>query len=330
MHRIARELGFRDTFFLMPANDPSLLFSSLTFTPHQELAVCGQGMVSGLFALLDDGAIGPGRYTVEIALGERTVWIEEEGEGEGGPAAYAAIGLPTVTPLSVEPPDLARILGREVASGRKRIVDLGRSRLVVETSATALEEARLRPQDVLKLCAELDVTGLVLFARDAKEPGHVRSRVFTRSLKGAEDPTTGGAAAAILGLLRTLQPEAPPVRLQVHQGDFVTRGGLIAARWDADGGQAVAGGKAVKIAEGNLYLELWEVLSSNCAAGRETLDAGRQDVARTLMSAKPKKGGQECPPHEKTMFRRREAAPAPTTLGLLELSRSFPVSSVSP
>ena len=102
MHRIARELGFRDTFFLMPANDPSLLFSSLTFTPHQELAVCGQGMVSGLFALLDDGAIGPGRYAVEIALGERTVWIEEE---EGGPVAYAAIGLPTVAQLSSEPPN---------------------------------------------------------------------------------------------------------------------------------------------------------------------------------------------------------------------------------
>jgi PhzF family phenazine biosynthesis protein len=251
MHRIARELGFRDTFFLMPANDPSLLFSSLTFTPHQELAVCGQGMVSGLFALLDDGAIGPGRYTVEIALGERTVWIEEE---EVGSAAYAAIGLPTVTPLLSEPPDLARLLGREVASGRKRIVDVGRSRLLVETSPSALEDVRLRPQDVLKICAELDVSGLVLFARGAKEPAKVRSRVFTRSLKGAEDPTTGGAAAAILGFLRSLHPDAPPVRLQVHQGDFVTRGGLIAARWDADGGQAVAGGRAVKIAEGNLYL----------------------------------------------------------------------------
>ena len=251
MHRIARELGLRDTFFLMPANDPSLLFSSLTFTPHQELAVCGQGMVSGLFALLDDGAIGQGRYAVEIALGERTVWIEEE---EDGPVAYAAIGLPTVAQLSSDPPDLARLLGREVASGRKRIVDVGRSRLLVETSPSALEDARLRPQDVLKLCADLDVSGLVLFARDAKEPGNIRSRVFTRSLKGAEDSTTGGAAAAILGPLRALHPEAPPIRLQVHQGDFVTRGGLIAARWDADGGQAVAGGRAVKIAEGNLYL----------------------------------------------------------------------------
>jgi len=251
MHRIARELGFRDTFFLMPANDPALLFSSLTFTPHQELAVCGQGMVSGLFALLDDGAIGPGRYAVEIALGERAVWIEAE---EAGFSAYAAIGLPAVMLLSSESPDLARLLGREVAAGRKRIVDVGRSRLLVETSLSALGDARLRPQDVLKLCAEIDVSGLVLFACDPQDPGKVRSRVFTRSLRGAEDSTTGGAAAAILGMLRALRPKSPPARLQVHQGDFVTRGGLIAARWDVDGGQAVAGGRAVKIAEGQLFL----------------------------------------------------------------------------
>jgi PhzF family phenazine biosynthesis protein len=250
MHRIARELGFRDTFFIMPANDPGLLFSSLTFTPHQELAVCGQGIVAGLFSLLDDGAIGPGRYAIQIALGERSVWIEED----GGPMAYAAIGLPTVTELHGEVSDLARLLGREAASGRKRLVDVGRNRLLVEMSPPSLEDARPRPQDILKLCSEIDVTGLVLFARDPKHPDRIRSRVFTRSLRGAEDPTTGGAAAAILGFLRALEPQAPPSRLNVHQGDFVTRGGLIAARWDEEGGQAVAGGRAVKIAEGSLFL----------------------------------------------------------------------------
>ncbi len=251
MHRIARELGFRDTFFIMPANDPGLLFSSLTFTTHQELAVCGQGIVAGLFSLLDDGAVGQGRYAIEVALGERTVWIEEEG---GSPVAYGAIGLPAVCELAGEVLDLVRILGREAASGRKRLVDVGRNRLLVEVSPTALEDARPRPQDILKVCSEIDVTGLVLFARDPKHRDRVRSRVFTRSLRGAEDPTTGGAAAAILGFLRALEPDAPPLKLSVHQGDFVTRGGLIAARWDEVGGQAVAGGRAVKIAEGNLYL----------------------------------------------------------------------------
>ena len=251
MHRITRELGFRDTFFLMPANDHGVLFSSLTFTPNQELAVCGQGIVAGLFALLDDGAIGPGRYAIQIALGERTVWIEEE---DGGPVAYAAIGLPAVSEASDDIPDLNRILGRGVASGRKRLVEVGRLRLLVQVPPAALEDARPRPQDVLRLCSELDVTGLVLFARDPSDPTRIRSRVFTRSLKGAEDPTTGGAAAAILGFLREMEPLDPPSRLTIHQGDFVTRGGIIAARWDAEGGQAVAGGKAVKIAEGQLFL----------------------------------------------------------------------------
>jgi PhzF family phenazine biosynthesis protein len=250
MHSIARELGFRDTFFIMPANDPGLLFSSLTFTPHQELAVCGQGIVSGLFSLLDDGTIGPGRYAIQIALGERSVWIEED----EGPVAYAAIGLPAITEIHGEIPDLARVLGREAASGRKRLVDVGRNRLLVEMPPASLEDARPRPQDVLKLCSELDVTGLVLFARHAEHPERIRSRVFTRSLRGAEDPTTGGAAAAILGFLRDAEPQAPPAELSVHQGDFVTRGGLITARWDEEGGQAVAGGRAVKIAEGQLFL----------------------------------------------------------------------------
>ena len=71
MQQLANELALRDTIFLLPKSRPELLFSSRTFTPNQELSICGQGLVGAMWLLIDDYAVPSGRHTVETAIGER-------------------------------------------------------------------------------------------------------------------------------------------------------------------------------------------------------------------------------------------------------------------
>lgn len=249
MHEVARELCVRDTFFIMPPSDPGTLFSSLTFTPAEELAICGQGMVAGVHAVLEERNLGTGSHRIETALGPREVQVEAEG---GRPLVWVGLGRPQVAPLE---PAAERVLAAlpGIAGPAPRacaFVDLGRRRLLVETDLESLPRCEPAPAAVLAACSALSAAGVVFFAEEG--PGRFRLRHFARSLGGAEDPVTGGAAGALLALLRHGRPADPPLAAEIRQGGFRGRGGLLLARWSDRAGGPLAGGRAVKIAEGKL------------------------------------------------------------------------------
>lgn len=250
VQEIARELAVRDTCFLMPPSEPDCLFASLTFTPFGELSICGQGMVAAAFALHDDGVIGRGEYTVQTAIGRRSVRIEDE----DGPVAWINLGVPDIQPVSATQFTTARDglrLG-DARIVRARYVDLGRRRLFLQVELETLPRCEPSAARVLDTCTGLEVTGIV-FAADAGE-GEWHQRHFARSLCGDEDPVTGGAAASLLAFARQGAPGQRPQQLTIHQGGFATRRGLLYARWDAAASAPLVGGRAVKIAEGRLLL----------------------------------------------------------------------------
>jgi predicted PhzF superfamily epimerase YddE/YHI9 len=102
----------------------------------------------------------------------------------------------------------------------------------------------------MDVCRALEITGIVVVARDATSPGLIRSRHFTTSLNGCEDAVTGGAAGAILAFWQKSQPEVR--ELQVYQGGFATRGGWIHTKRDSPDGDIWIGGTAVKMLEGEI------------------------------------------------------------------------------
>ena len=249
MQRLANELALRDTIFLLPKSRPELLFTSRTFTPNQELEICGQGLVGAIWSLLDDYEIPSGRHTVETAIGPRGV-VVERGETT---SVLCSLGKPVVTELP--PEDRERIekllASRQIRSDRTAFVELGRKRLLAQVTPSELEQAELEPAAVVETCRALKVTGIVLCTTGSDlEPA--RSRHFTTSLKGTEDPVTGGAAAAILAFYRDADQRLE--QLQVYQGGFSTRGGLMLARTDSSKGEVWIGGNAVKISEGEILL----------------------------------------------------------------------------
>ncbi len=251
MHEVARELCVRDTFFAMPPSDPDAHFASLTFTPAEELAICGQGMVAGVHAVLEEGGAGPGSHRIETALGPRAVHVEEEA---GRPLVWVGLGKPEVSAVDADTErHLPAALGIPARIPKTcSFVDLGRRRLLVGVDPGDLALCDPEPAAVLRACEDLGATGVVFFCVEGE--GRARMRHFTRSLGGAEDPVTGGAAGALLALLRHRAPEAPPHRIEILQAGFRGRGGLLLARWSPESGGPLAGGRAVKIAEGRLTL----------------------------------------------------------------------------
>lgn len=47
LHEVAREPGVRDRSFIVPLSESAALFSSLPFSPAEELSICGWGRVAG-------------------------------------------------------------------------------------------------------------------------------------------------------------------------------------------------------------------------------------------------------------------------------------------
>jgi PhzF family phenazine biosynthesis protein len=249
MQRIARDLALPDTLFIMPSENPGLLFTSLAFTPHQEISICGQGMIGGLYAWIEDHGLSDGSYKIGRRHGESIVRIADE------PAApvFVSMGRPTVTELDEGGKRVASEIAGSAESPRSAFIELGRKRLVVQVESEMLAQLHLEPSNVMDWCRGLGVTGIVLFSDEKRaRSANWRSRHFTTSLLGAEDAVTGGASAAILAFCLHFKGVRRDATYLVHQGGFRTREGFIYVRLSQGSGEVFIGGSAVKTAEGIL------------------------------------------------------------------------------
>jgi trans-2,3-dihydro-3-hydroxyanthranilate isomerase len=252
MQLIAAELPVPDTILLMRPSSPEELFSSLAFSPYEELKICGQGLIGAMFSLLDDGKLSPGIHTVGTALGKTRAFVEQAKET----SLYVSLGKPTISSVSQRDwAEVLRLLKMDVhGDSPKAIVDLGRRRLVVEVPPTVLKDSHPDSPDVMAVCKALGITGLVFCAQDKERSGYARTRFFTTSLNGREDAVAGGAAAAVLAFYRDRGLLTGSSPLMVHQGGFATREGYIFAKVEEASQEILVGGSAVKVLEGQLHL----------------------------------------------------------------------------
>ena len=248
MQRLAAEFPVPDTLFFTRKTSAVSLFACRAFSPYEELIICAQGLIGGMYALLEDGQVRPGQYVVETALGLTGLLLEHSETT----SIFCSLGRPTLSePHEDERVYLARLgLSNCIEPSSMAYVALGRKRLVVEVPVAALGQTVVGPSVTMDVCRALGITGIVMFARDPNSPGLIRSRHFTTSLNGCEDAVTGGAAGAILAFCQKSQPKVN--ELQVYQGGFVTRGGWIRTRTGLPGDEIWIGGTAVKMLEGKI------------------------------------------------------------------------------
>ncbi len=262
MQAIAREFGYPETVFVLPAEDPAHLARLRIFTPGREVPFAGHPTIGTALTLARAGRVRPGpdgraRVVLEELAGPVPVTILFEA-GKAVRAELTAPQPPSQGPR-LEPGPIARALGLEpgelAAHGPTPCVaSAGLAFLMVELAGRpALARARLSAE------AELPEPAVYLFVRDRSVPGiEIRARMLAPALGVAEDPATGAAAAALAGILGAADPLAEgDLAWHIEQGVEMGRPSFLAAHALKRAGRVVevrVAGGAVPVLEGTLEL----------------------------------------------------------------------------
>lgn len=240
--RMAASLGYPDTVFLTPTAKLDR-WKARAFSPAEELALCTQGLIAAYRVI--ERKHPEVRRQVSFTMPAGTADVT--GDGPDGIAWVSGpYRIDGATPAPA-PPFLP-------AGRNSLLVDTGRLRLLREyAEAEELESLRPEPEAVFAFCRAQKISGLVLFARTGAD--QIRLRVFTTSLDGREDASTGGAVMAIppaLAHWRALSPREASQSWTVQQGTGPAhRRGTLHARLLASGRTSV-GGHHRLIATGHL------------------------------------------------------------------------------
>ncbi|MEZ5995537.1 MAG: PhzF family phenazine biosynthesis protein [Hyphomonadaceae bacterium] len=265
MQAIAREFNLSETIFLSAPADARHAASARIFTPSKELPFAGHPTVGGAIALAErrHGKAGPADVllVLEEKIGPVRCGVKIASEG----ASFAEFTAPRLAvPAGPDP-------GKEAAAAAlglsARDIGFGAHApslfsagvpfaMIPVADAPAL--SRARPL-AAQTSTALGATEVFVYTRAEREaPFSFRARMFAPEIGIAEDPATGGAAAAFAGVLARFEdlPDGWHT-LPILQGAEMGRPSLIGLEVHIEGA-ALAGariaGKAVKITEGVLHL----------------------------------------------------------------------------
>jgi trans-2,3-dihydro-3-hydroxyanthranilate isomerase len=258
MQAIAREFNLSETVFILKANAERNTASVRIFTPHQELPFAGHPTVGAAVALGLQNKVSAVRLEEKVGL---ITALFERVDKRSGEARFA---LPRLPSRVAELPDtlgIAQALGLEVEDigcdiYRPAVFSAGVTfHLVPVRDASVLRRVEVN-QGLFDKVFHHDHNSAYVFTLTPEEPENdLAARMFGMGL--GEDPGTGSAAAALIGLLAEQA-------LSTEQADYVLRQGhemgrpcriTLQLRKDHDvlihGG---IGGHAVIVGEGLLDL----------------------------------------------------------------------------
>jgi len=243
MQRVAAEVGFSETAFVVPqvGSERTVRY----FSPEMEVPFCGHATIATGVALGDLN--GDGTYRLTTLAGEIPVVVQSrDGVREAA--------LTSVEPTYTDAP--ARLVEEALAALRWELADLdpaipparaygGAWHLVLAVKHA--ERLANLDYDFKQLKAVMQKDGLItlqLIWRESAEICHSRNPFPVGGV--VEDPATGAAAAALGGYLRAANLVTTPTSLLIRQGETMGRPSLLKVEIPATGGIVVVG-TAVKI-----------------------------------------------------------------------------------
>ena len=269
MAAIAREFGYSETMFVLPPDDPAHTAHVRIFTPAGEIPFAGHPNVGTAYALATIAGI-PHAMTGDAGVFEEQAGLVGVRLWHDG-ATVVGAELDAPQPITLGPNIPADLVARcaglapsciATAAHPPRIASVGLPFAVAELkSADALAQS----VPVAEAFADLEdygTGGLYLYVRDgaAKDPSAdsqaIRARMFAPLHGVIEDPATGSAACALVGLIADLDPKADGrVELDIWQGVEMGRPSLIRAQADKTAGtvgRIGVGGRCITMMEGRL------------------------------------------------------------------------------
>ncbi|MBR1223174.1 PhzF family phenazine biosynthesis protein [Bradyrhizobium sp. U87765 SZCCT0131] len=267
MQAIAAEFNLSETAFVRPPKDAAHTAEVRIFTPRFEMPFAGHPNVGTAFVLGRAGeACG------RPIRGDRLVFEEQAGLvaidllRDGTDVAGARVAAPqplslgkriapeTIAAACTLPPD-AIALDRHMPC----IASCGARFILAEVKDRSVLAAATPRTDMFSRHFAAESTNSVMLYTRVDE-GHVsiRCRMFAPLHGIAEDPATGSAGVALVGLLAQLRPEADlTLDLTILQGVEMGRPSRLEARAVKRGGtvtDTAIGGRCVPVMDGVLKL----------------------------------------------------------------------------
>src|SRR5258708_4235660 len=267
MQAIAAEFNLAETTFVLPPQDRAHTAEVRIFTPRHEMRFAGHPNVGTAFVLARAGS----SYGRPIA-GDRVIFEEKAGLV---PIMLLKDGATTVGARLASPQPLA--VGAEIAteliasacSVSIDDIEIGNHRPCIASCGAAFILAQLKSHAALtrslpraeifhQEASKHPATSILLYTQVDEDNIDIRARMFAPQHGIPEDPATGSANVALIGLLAKLRPESDlQLSRTIAQGVEMGRPSLLQAQAEKRGGVVTAtfiGGRCVPVMSGSIEL----------------------------------------------------------------------------
>ena len=228
MQRIAREMNFSETTFVLPPENPAHAARVRIFTPHSEMPFAGHPTIGTAWVLANEGLVpkGAAEFILEESVGPVSVRSVKDADRVIFWMTHPPLTLGQVFPhaqvaaaLGVEESSVVHDVPAQVASTGVPYL------FVALRDASAVDEATSDRGRLDKLLPRR-VTDSV-FLTTAVGPNRLYSRMF--ALDTPEDPATGSASGPLgaYAVKYGLVERAPTVSLVSEQGTRMGRQSFI-------------------------------------------------------------------------------------------------------
>jgi trans-2,3-dihydro-3-hydroxyanthranilate isomerase len=258
MQAIANEFNLSETTFVLPPKDAAHTAEVRIFTPQFEMPFAGHPNVGTAFVVASRD--GGDALVFEEKAGLVPIEVLKDGGAIYGARLTAPQLLSRGGDIAVDIIAAACSLAPEDIESRHHapcIASCGTRFMFAEVKTReALASARPR-SDIFAQHFPVDgTTGIHLYLRDGADGIDIRSRMFAPLHGVPEDPATGSANVALVGLLASLRPEPDlSLNLRIAQGVEMGRPSILDASAEKRGGTVIEtriGGRCIPVMRGTI------------------------------------------------------------------------------
>jgi trans-2,3-dihydro-3-hydroxyanthranilate isomerase len=222
MQKIAREFNFSETTFVLPKNDPASTCRVRIFTPRAELDFAGHPSVGTACALVMKQHVrlsDPTRLILEENIGPVTVdVVQRKGGFHGTLTLSAKIEAPNGAP---SPADFAAVLSVEPTEVKQVFfAGVGLPFCFAQLNSNeVVDRAAINRAAWAAILSGAWSPHVFFFAGNLRDGGALYARMCAPAAGVEEDPATGSACAALVGVMASKPGfEGTAYRLSIQQG----------------------------------------------------------------------------------------------------------------
>ncbi|NMC34263.1 MAG: PhzF family phenazine biosynthesis protein [Veillonellaceae bacterium] len=253
MQKIAREINFSETTFILSNDQNRGGYDVRIFTPMEEVPFAGHptlGTAHIINSQLMDGKADT--VVLNLQVGQIPVTFSPDGyswmrqiQPVFGPQHSRELFTEI---LNLDSTDLdQRFPVEEVSTGLPFFI-------VPLVNLSALQKARVNRELYLETIAHTDSKGILIFSPESHEPGNdISVRVFVDYFGVPEDPATGSGNGCLAGyLVKNMYFGSNSIDIRSEQGYEIGRPSLLLLKASQDGTHIhiQVGGKSVTVARG--------------------------------------------------------------------------------